>query len=98
MDIQILKQLEAAEQVTVKDLQIALLRAQNKTYEYKVQAELGFLKVQKDEQAAANALTAKLTELAKDAKLDHNGLQFDVDKLFFYVQTDKPATAATVEA
>ena len=96
MGINILKQLEATEQIVVKDLQIALLRAQNKTHEFKIKFEQDYKAVQNNVQKAANDLTTKLSALAKEAKIDTiTGLQFEIDKLFFYVdEADKPVVAA----
>ena len=113
MAIRILAELLAEEKVVVQTLRIDVLKAETALNQTKTRIETEFqqfkAKADADIKAAQDylqnkgaALMTKLREVAAELKLDINTAQFDMDKLYFFVNVEvsdlKDAVKKAVQA
>jgi hypothetical protein len=81
--MEILAELNEAEQLATRKFEVEELRAKIKQQEFKITVEAQYVVLQQDLQAKVNATLEHLRELAKAHELNFEDVAFDFDKLAF---------------
>ena len=85
----LLKELAVEEQLAVRTLEAAELRAHNKAYEFKITVEAQLKTLMAEAQAKGAATVAHLQTLAKKYELDVENVGFDFERLVFVSKPTK---------